>query len=98
MVNLLTSLVSKLNEIVERNKDSLWNANGLNNRRLKLETFLIEHDIDLALISETRFTDRSFLKIKNYCSYDTMHPSGRAQRLTTVIIKSSIIHYKLKNA
>ena len=41
----------------------LWNANGLSNHKLELQTFLDMNKIDIALISETHFTSRTvFLK------------------------------------
>ncbi|KAL7291223.1 hypothetical protein TKK_0014836 [Trichogramma kaykai] len=48
------------------------------------------------LISETHFTNKSYLKIPNYIIYDTQHPSGRAHGGTALIIKSSIKHFELE--
>ena len=45
------------------------------------------------LISETHFTNKNYIKIPNYTIYDTMHPSGRAQGGTAVIIKTAIKHH-----
>ena len=40
----------------------LWNANGLSNHKLELQTFLDMHKIDIALISGTHFTSRTVLE------------------------------------
>lgn len=46
--------------------------------------------IDILLVSETHFTTRSFLKIKNYDLIRSDHPSSRAHAGAAIIIKSSI--------
>lgn len=71
-----------------------WNANGLSQRARELELFLREHNIDIALISETHFTDKNYIKFKNYCIYWTTHPSERARGGTALIIKSNIKHFQ----
>lgn len=55
-----------------------WNANGLAARMNELEVFLnyINH-IDVAMISETYFTTKNYVKIRGYSAYWTTHPSGR---------------------
>ena len=63
-----------------------WNANGLTDRKLELEIFLATEKIDVALISESRFTSKSHLTIKNYNVYTTNHPSGNSHGGTAVII------------
>ncbi|XP_052743468.1 probable RNA-directed DNA polymerase from transposon BS isoform X1 [Bicyclus anynana] len=72
-----------------------WNANGLTERRQELETFLLIENIDIALISETRFTPKTHITLKNYTIYTTNHPTGNNHGGTAVIIKTSIKHYVL---
>jgi exonuclease III len=43
-----------------------WNANGLLNHKLELIQFLQDNKIDVLLVSETHFTDRTVLKVPNY--------------------------------
>lgn len=74
-----------------------WNANGLTERRHELEAFLSLNKIDIALISETRFTRKSNINFKNYTIYTTNHPSGNSHGGSAIIIKSNIKHYPLKN-
>lgn len=69
-----------------------WNANGLANHRQEIEIFLNENKIDMLLISESHFTERSYFKLKNYTLYDTKHPSGNAHGGTAILIKSTIKH------
>lgn len=73
---------------------ALWNANGLQQHRHELETFLIFHKIDILLISETHFTHRNYIKIPNYKMYDTKHPDGTAHGGTAIIIKNNIKHHE----
>jgi hypothetical protein len=72
----------------------IWNANGLSNHKLELQTFLNMHKIDIALISGTHFTSRSVFKIPHYALYHTIHPDDTAHG-AAVIIRSSIQHHEL---
>ena len=45
------------------------------------------------LISETRFTMRSYFKLPNYTIYDTPHPDGTAHGGTAILIKNGIKDY-----
>lgn len=74
-------------------KIAIWNANGLAQHSLELNNFIKSHDLDIVLISETHFTNRNYLRIKNYTIYDTTHPSGNAHGGSAVIIKNSIKHH-----
>ena len=73
-------------------KIAIWNANGLNRHNLEVTQFLNDHNIDIMLISETHFTHKSFLKIKNYSLYSTQHPAGTARGGTAVLVKKTLKH------
>lgn len=75
-------------------KIAVWNANGLSQHRNEIELFLNEHKIDIMLISETHFTDKSYVKFPNYKVYTTAHPDNRAHGGSAVIIKSGIKHHE----
>lgn len=77
-------------------KIAQWNANGLSHHQLELTSFIKNHDIDIALISETHFTTKSAMKIPGYDIYDTKHPSGRAHGGTAIIVSNRIKHYELQ--
>lgn len=47
-------------------KIATWNANGLRTRIAELINFLAQHNIDIMMINETRYTAQMKLKIKNY--------------------------------
>ena len=72
----------------------VWNANGLCQHSEEVKNFLNTHNVDIMLISETHFTQKSYLRIHNYKIYSTNHPDGRAHGGTAVIIKSSREHYE----
>ena len=57
---------------------ALWNANGLIHRRNELEIFLHTEKIDIILVSETHFTNKSYFTIPNYKCYSTQHPDDTA--------------------
>lgn len=54
-----------------------------------------EHKLDILLISESHFTDRSQVNIKNFTTYSTQHPDGTAHAGTALIVRSSIKHHEL---
>jgi len=53
------------------------------------------NNIVILLVSETHFSNRSYLNIPYYSIYHTEHPDGTAHGGTAVIIRSSIAHYEL---
>lgn len=65
------------------------------NRRQELKIFIYERNLDIALICETHFIKKSYLKIPIFSVYDTKHPDGSAHGGTAIIIKTSIKHYEL---
>ena len=73
-----------------------WNANGLTERRQEILTFLQIEKIDIALISETRFTAKSHFTLDKYTVYTTNHPSGNSHGGTAIIIKNNIKHYEIE--
>jgi hypothetical protein len=69
---------------------ALWNANGLTQHIEELKMFISHHKIDVMFISETHFTDKSYLKLP---IYPTNHPAGTACGRTAIIIKTTIKHH-----
>jgi exonuclease III len=65
---------------------TLWKANGLTQHIEELKMFISHHNIDVMLISETHFTDKSYLKLPKYTVYHTNHPAGAAHGGTAIII------------
>jgi exonuclease III len=61
----------------------------------ELKIFLQDHLIDIMLISETHFTDKSHLQIPGHKVYHTNHPDNTAHAGTAIIIKSTIEHHLL---
>jgi exonuclease III len=55
--------------------------------------FLQSFNLDILLISETHFTNRSYRKIPNYNIYYTNHPDETTHGGTAVIIRQNIKHY-----
>jgi hypothetical protein len=71
---------------------ALWNANGLTQHAEELRTFISYHKIDVMLISETHFTEKSYFKLPFYSVYHINHPAGTARGGSAIIIKNSIQH------
>lgn len=75
-------------------KIAIWNANGLCQHTQELQTFLNINNIDVMLISETHFTEKSYAKFKKYEIYHTNHPNGRARGGSAIIIRSNLTHHE----
>lgn len=80
--------------MVEDLRIAAWNANGLLNHQHELQMFLDMQKIDVCLISETHFTQQSFIKMRGYQMYHTIHPLNSARGGAAVIVKNSISHYE----
>lgn len=78
-------------------KIAVWNANGLAQHGLEVKHFLLNHKIDIMLISEAHFTEKTYLKIPNYIIYITRRPDGKAFGGSAIIIKQKIKHHVLEN-
>jgi hypothetical protein len=76
---------------------ALRNVNGLTQHTKELKTFISVHNIDVMLISEMRFTEKSYLKLPNYAVHHTYRPAGTARGGTAIIIKHTIKHHQLIN-
>ena len=55
----------------------------------------INTKVDILLVSETHFTNRSYLNIPYYSIYHTEQPDDTAHGGTAVIIRSPIVHHEL---
>jgi exonuclease III len=69
-----------------------WNANGLLRHQEELKIFLTMNVIDIILISDTHFTDKSY---GNYKLYQANHSDGTAHGGAAILIKDTIQHYEL---
>jgi hypothetical protein len=76
---------------------ALLNANDLTQHTEELKKFISIHNINVMLISETYFTEKSYLKLPNCTVCHTNHPAETVQGGTAIIIKNSIKHHQLNN-
>jgi hypothetical protein len=61
---------------------------GSYNTKQSLIVALIDQNIDVCLISETHFTRESYIKLRGFEVYHTIHPSNCASGGSAVIIKT----------
>jgi len=71
---------------------ALWNANGLQNHKEELKLFLTQNQIDIMLISETHFTNKSRFSIAGYNICLANHPDDKVHGGTAILIKSKIAY------
>jgi exonuclease III len=76
-------------------KIALWNASGLLQHKDEIKIFLDHNAVDILLVCETHFTERSYFKIPHYNAYFTNHPDNTAHAGAGIIIKNTIQHYEL---
>jgi exonuclease III len=93
IINLLTTFYYKTKMIPPVLQLALWNANGLHQHAEELKTFLHLRNIDIMLIAETDFTDKSYLRLPNYNVYHANHPAGTARGGSAIVIKHFIKHH-----
>jgi len=66
----------------------LWNSNGLAQHTDELDVLLHEKRIDLALVTETHFTDHTHFGIKDYTVYSTNYPGNIARGVRLFSLKT----------
>lgn len=66
---------------------AVWNANGLTQHGLEIKHFLKNQQIDLMLISEAHFTNKTYFKIPHFITYATNRPDNMAFGGSAIIIK-----------
>jgi hypothetical protein len=74
-----------------------FNANGLKNHALELETVLNKKCIDIALIRETHFTKYSYIHIHGYTLIKTNHPDNTTHGGVAIFVKSPLAFHSLPN-
>jgi exonuclease III len=67
-----------------------FNANGLRNHINELQIILHSKRIDIAMITETHFTNNSYFFIPGYKLINTNHPDNTAHGGVAIFIKSSL--------
>lgn len=58
----------------------VWNSNGLQQHFHEFKAFIAGNNIDIVLILEMDFTDKSFVNFPKYKLYTTNHPAGTCTR------------------
>jgi len=76
-----------------------WNADGLQGKKRELEAFLVEHDVDVALLQETHLGPADTFNVANYATYraDSQRQPGalRRQGGAAVLVRRSVPHREL---
>jgi hypothetical protein len=67
------------------------------NHKDEFLTTLQEKRIDIALISETHFTNNYSLNLPHFRSYQTNHPDRTAHAGAAIYVRSSIVSHQLFN-
>jgi hypothetical protein len=81
--------------VVQFIRVALWNANGMKQHQGEIKIFLTHNQIDVLLISETHFMERTYFSIPYYKIYTTNHPDGTAHGGTAILVKHTLKHYEI---
>lgn len=76
---------------------SSWDSYGLKNHKNELLLTLQEKRIDVVLISETHFTNNSYVDFPGYHSYHANHPDNIVHAGAAIYITSSLTYTPLPN-
>ncbi|KRG07882.1 uncharacterized protein Dmoj_GI25548, partial [Drosophila mojavensis] len=71
------ALQPRVSQRVNNIKISFWNAAGVKKKLNELNLYLVKHDIDIMLVSETHLIDSDSIAINGYIVYLANHPSNR---------------------
>lgn len=78
-------------------KIAYWNASGITKKIHELQTFILQHKIDIILLSETHLSPAKKLKITIFHTYRNDLPPRRgspAHGGTAILIHRRITHQK----
>jgi len=62
----LSNACHQNNVMVKTLKITTWNANGLAEHSQEIKTFIFSQNIDILLVFETHFTNKSYCRISGY--------------------------------
>jgi len=70
-----------------------WNADGLRGRKLELEHFLSQHDVEICILSETFLNPGQTFRLANFACHrtDRMTAGGN----TAILIRRGIVHHSV---
>lgn len=63
----------------------------------EVRLFLDNNSVDILLITETHFTEKSHFNIPQSKTDHSNHPNNRAHAGSAILIKNNISHYELPN-
>lgn len=70
-----------------------WNIDGLTPNKYDAQSLMIQHNLDVLLISEAHCTDSTYVKFQNYECYVTQHPDETGHAGAAIIVRKSLNHH-----
>jgi hypothetical protein len=70
-----------------------WNADGVHVRKLELEHFLSQHDVDICILSETFLNPGQAFRLANYVCHCTDRPQAGGG--TAILFCRGIVHHSV---
>jgi len=67
-------------------KVTTWYANGLDKHLQEIETFIFSQNIDILLVSESHFINKSYFRIPDFILYHILPPDGKTHERTVLVI------------
>lgn len=72
---------------------AIWNAQGIKRKKIELEHFLSQHNVDILLANETHLRGGEHFKLRNMVSYRTDRQLQQGGG-TAVFLRNSFIHHQ----
>ena len=70
-----------------------WNADGVRGKKLKLEHFLVQHGVDICLLSETFLNPGQTFHLANFVCHRTDRPTNGGG--TAILVRRGIVHHSV---
>lgn len=73
-----------------------WNAAGIANKMTELESFMLRHNVDIMMITETRIGPTSNINIDGYVNYLVPSPESNRKGGVAIYIRGNLRHSALE--
>jgi hypothetical protein len=70
-----------------------WNADGIRSRKLELEHFLGQDDVDICLLSKTFLNPGQAFRLANYVCHRTDRPTMGGS--TAILVRRGVVHHSV---
>jgi hypothetical protein len=74
-------------------KRATWNTNALAKHSQEIKTFIFSQNVNILLVSETHFTNKSYFRLNTHCITQCTLTIKPIEELLLSYIRSNVKHY-----